>query len=100
MVDLSRALRTAAKTGNVEYGLKETTEAVEGETARAVVLSRNLPEAARADLLASAEDNQVPIVEFQGTNVELGPALGQPFAVSSCAILDPGESEILQAAKH
>lgn len=100
MVDISRALRTAAKTGSVELGLKETTEAVTGETAKAVVLSRNLPENARADLLAEAEDHQIPVVEFQGTNVELGPALGQPFAVSTAAILDPGESEILQAAKR
>lgn len=100
MVDISRALRTAAKTGSVEYGLKETTEAVTAEEAKAIVLSRNLPDEARADLLADAEDHKVPIVEFQGTNVELGPALGEPFAVSSCAIVDPGESEILQAAKR
>lgn len=100
MVDISRALRTAAKTGSVEYGFKETTDAVTDEAAQAIILSRNMPDASRADLLAAAEDHQVPIVEFQGTNVELGPALGQPFAVSTCAILDPGESEILQAAKR
>lgn len=99
MVDISRALRTAAKTGSVELGLKETTEAVTSKQAKAVVFSRNMPDTARADLLAEAEDNEVPIVEFTGTNVELGPALGEPFAVSTAAILDPGESEILQAAK-
>lgn len=100
MVDISRALRTAAKTGSVELGLKESTEAVTSEEAQAVVLSRNLPEDARADLLADAEDHKVPVVEFQGTNVELGPALGEPFAVATAAILDPGESEILKAAKR
>lgn len=99
MVDISRALKTAAQTGSVELGLKETTEAVTEENAQAVVLSRNIPEDARADLLAEAEDHTVPVVEFQGTNVELGPALGEPFAVATAAILDPGESEILQAAK-
>ncbi len=100
MVDISRALRTAAKTGSVELGLKEATEAVTGDEAEAVVLSRNLPEEARADILAEAEDHKVPVVEFQGTNVELGPALGEPFAVATAAILDPGESEILKAAKR
>lgn len=100
MVDISRALRTAAKTGNVTLGLKEALDAVSDNEAKAVVLSRNLPEKARADVLASAEDSKVPVVEFQGTNVELGPALGEPFAVATAAILDPGESEILKAAKR
>lgn len=100
MVDISRALRTAAKTGSVLNGFKETSEAVTDEDAQAVVVARNLPEENRADLLAAAEDHRVPVVEFPGTNVELGPALGEPFAVSSAAILDPGESDILEAAQR
>jgi len=100
MVDISRALRTAAKTGSVQYGYKETTEAVEDDDAQAVVLSRNLPEDSREDLLDRAEDHETPVVEFHGTNVELGPALGEPFSVSAAAILNPGESDILQAAKR
>lgn len=100
MVDISRALRTAAKTGSVRFGVKETTEAVTENEAQAVIVSRNMPEDHRTRLLDQAEESQVPIVEFPGTNVELGPALGEPFAVATAAILDPGESDILQAAKR
>lgn len=99
MVDISRALRTAAKTGSVEFGVKETGDAVDDEEARAVVVARNMPETPREDLLDRAGANGVPVVEFPGTNVELGPALGEPFAVSTAAVLDPGESDILEAAK-
>ncbi len=98
MVDITRALRTASKTGTVELGYKSTNAAIDTADAKAVVLSRNLPEARREALLAAAEDASVPIIEFTGTNVELGPALGKPFGVSAAAIVDPGESEILQAA--
>lgn len=100
MVDISRALRTAAKTGSVLYGYKETSDAVEDEEAEAVVLARNMPDDHREEVLATADEHRVPIVEFPGTNVELGPALGEPFSVASAAILDPGESDILEAAKR
>lgn len=100
MVDLSRALRSAAQTGTVEIGYKSTKTAVSDKSAKAVVLARNLPEDARASVLSAAESAGVPVIEFEGTNVELGPALGKPFAVSAAAIIAPGESEILQAVSR
>jgi large subunit ribosomal protein L30e len=100
MVDISRALRSAAKTGSVLYGVKETSDAVVDEEAEAVVLARNLPQDHRDEVLEQADDHHIPVVEFPGTNVELGPALGEPFSVASAAILDPGESDILEAAKR
>ncbi|MDX1611466.1 MAG: 50S ribosomal protein L30e [Candidatus Thermoplasmatota archaeon] len=100
MVDLNRALRTAAQTGEVTLGYKTTRIAASDKTAKAVVLARNMPEDAREAVLEAAEDGGVPIIEFQGTNVELGPALGKPFAVSAAAILEPGESDVLQAARR
>ncbi|PSG96022.1 50S ribosomal protein L30e [Thermoplasmatales archaeon SW_10_69_26] len=100
MVDISRALRTAAKTGSVQFGYKETSDAVSDEEAEAVILARNMPDKHREGVLEAADEHRVPIVEFPGTNVELGPALGEPFSVSAAAILDPGESDILEAAKR
>lgn len=99
MVDLNRALRTAAQTGDVKLGFKTTREAAGDETAKAVVLSRNLPEDARDEITAAAEEGGVPLIEFHGTNVELGPAFGKPFAVAVAAIIDPGESDVLQAVQ-
>ena len=100
MVDLNRALRTAAQTGEVKIGTKSAREAAGEKAAKAVVLSRNLPTTARESVLDTCNEQGIPIIEFQGTNVELGPALGKPFAVAAAAIIDPGESDILQAAKR
>lgn len=99
MVDLTRALRSAAQTGTVQIGYKTTNDAVSSKKAKAVVLARNLPASARETVTSAAKEAGIPVLEFEGTNVELGPALGKPFAVSTVAILEPGESDILQAVQ-
>lgn len=100
MVDLNRALRTAAQTGEITLGFKTTREAASDSRAKVVVLARNMPEEARDDVVSAADDAGVPILEFEGTNVELGPAFGKPFAVSAAAIIEPGESDVLQAVQR
>lgn len=100
MVDLNRALRTAAQTGEITLGHKTTREATEDNRAKVVVLARNMPERARDEVIAAADEAGVPVLDFEGTNVELGPAFGKPFAVSAAAIIEPGESDILQAVQR
>lgn len=100
MVDLARALRTAAQTGTVRIGYKSSLDAAKGKEAKALVLARNLPEDTRKTLTDAAGKGNVPLIEFEGTNVELGPALGKPFAVACAAIIAPGESDILHAVRR
>lgn len=98
-MDVNRALRSAAQTGNVLLGIKETVKAVEGKQAKLVVLAANAPDSTVEQVQALAEKNGVPVYRFGGKNTELGPACGKPFSVGVLSVVDAGESDVLQLAK-
>jgi len=89
MIDEARALKVAVDTGKVILGARGVRRAVKDKQVRLVVLASNCPDADRMAV------SGVKVHTFPGTNVELGAACGKPFAVSSVAIIDPGESNIL-----
>jgi large subunit ribosomal protein L30e len=91
MIDVVRALKAAATTGDVRFGLSETKKSVKKGEAKLVVVSSNCPD-------ESVVSGSVPrVLVFNGTNVELGSACGKPFPISALAIVSPGESNILSA---
>ncbi|MBU0685804.1 MAG: 50S ribosomal protein L30e [Thermoplasmatota archaeon] len=91
MIDVVRALKTAATTGDVRFGLAETKKSVKKGEAKLVVVSSNCPD-------KSVVSGSLPkVLVFNGTNVELGSACGKPFPISALAIVSPGESNILSA---
>lgn len=92
MIDIARALKTAATTGEVRYGLAETKKSVKKGEAKLVVVASNCPE---MESMKALEGKKVLV--FNGTNVELGAACGKPFPISALAIVSPGESNILSA---
>ncbi|OGS42241.1 MAG: 50S ribosomal protein L30e [Euryarchaeota archaeon RBG_16_62_10] len=91
MLDMARALKTAATTGDVRFGLAETKKCVKKGEARLVVVSSNCPEK------ALVPGKSPKVVVFAGTNAELGSACGKPFPISALAVVSPGESNILTA---
>jgi len=88
-MDLNRALRTAAKTGEVQFGIAQARKAIETSQGKLIVIASNCP----APELK--EQTAIPVVEFSGTNRELGTACGKPFSVSVVTVISPGDSQIL-----
>jgi large subunit ribosomal protein L30e len=88
MIDITRALKTAAATGDVRFGVAETRKAIGKGEAKLVVVASNCPD---KELAAAAPR----VYRFQGTNVELGSACGVPYSISVLAVVSPGESNIL-----
>jgi len=91
-MDIARALKTAATTGDVRFGLEETKKSLKKGDAKMIVLASNCPE--RVQVPSGAPTK---MLVFEGTNVELGSACGKPFPISALAIINPGESSILSA---
>lgn len=91
MIDMARALKTAATTGDVRFGLAETRKSLKKGEAKLVVVASNCPQ---KEIGAGAASK---VIVFSGTNVELGSACGKPFPISALAIINPGESNILSA---
>jgi len=72
-------------------GSKRTIKALKSGEAKLVVMASNCPK----ELKQEIEKYDKPVVMFNGTNMELGAACGKPFSVAALAIVDAGESEIL-----
>ena len=72
-------------------GSKLTIDAAVNGDAKMVVLAANCPKELKTKIASST----VPVLNYPGTNVELGPACGKPFTIAALAIIDAGESDIL-----
>lgn len=94
-VDFIKALQMAIKTGEVVLGSKRTLKLVLHGKAKLVVIAANTPPELKKDIMYYAKLSKIPVYKFPGTNVELGTLAGKPFSVAAMAIVDPGQSNIL-----
>ncbi len=97
MVDVNKALKDVAKKGTIILGEKQTKSAIQKGTAKLVVMAKNCPTANTITTLAN--DKKVPLFNYTSTGVELGYTCGKNYAVSCFAVLEEGESNILQLVK-
>ena len=93
-INVDKALIKVIRTGSVIIGSNRTIDAAVSSDAKMVVLAANCPE----DVRSKIESTNVPVFNYPGTSVELGPACGKPFTIAAMAIIDVGESDILAAA--
>jgi len=99
-MSLESAVKTAYATGRVVLGTKSTIKSVLLGKAKVVVVASNADPSVKADLARYASLSGIPVVVFSGTSVELGALLGKPFPVQALAVLDPGDSNILELAEE
>lgn len=92
-INVDKSLIKAVKTGKVIVGANRTVDAAVDGSAKVVVLASNCPE----DIKQKVQATNVPVLEYEGTSVELGPICGKPFTIAAMAILEVGESDILAA---
>jgi large subunit ribosomal protein L30e len=90
-------LKDVAKKGNVKIGEKQAKAAVNTGVAKLIVMANNCPYAAEISMLA--KEKKVPIYNYKANGVELGYACGKNFSVTAFAVIDEGESNILQLVK-
>ena len=91
-MDFNASLRRAIKTGTVILGQHNTQKSIQEGKVQIVVIAQNCPEKFRSQLKSY---QNLFIHTFEGSSVALGKACGKPFMVSTLAVVDPGESDIL-----
>ena len=96
-MDVQRSLRTVIATGKVLIGADQTAKAVARGEAKMVILATNAPHS--EEIRAAAQKKRVPIYAFEGVGTQLGPACGKPFSISALAVLDAGQSDVMQLGK-
>lgn len=95
-MDVDKELRRAERTGEVILGSKRVLESVKGGEAKLILITPNCSDSAALKIKQNAELGEVPVHTYNGSSEDLGLAFGKPFLVSIAAIINPGDSRILQ----
>lgn len=94
-IDLDKSLRSVMRTGKVLVGTKQAIKASKRGVAKLVIVASNCPDEVKKEITAS----KVPVYEYPGLSVDLGPMCGKPFIVSALTILEAGDSDIMALAR-
>ncbi|RLI83112.1 50S ribosomal protein L30e [Archaeoglobales archaeon] len=84
MTDVELLIKRVLKSGKYYLGSKKTLKALKSGEAKLVILSKNCPE----EIANKIKQFDIPILIYDGTNVELGTLCGKPFSVSAMAITE------------
>ena len=97
MVDINKTLKDVMKKGTIQLGEKQTKNALKNGNAKLIIISNNCQYDEEISTLA--KEKKIPIYRFKSNGVDLGYACGKNFAVSSFAVIEEGESSIMQLVK-
>ncbi|MDI9620035.1 MAG: 50S ribosomal protein L30e [Candidatus Nezhaarchaeota archaeon] len=96
MVDFEKELRVALRTGKVIMGGNEVLKLASAGKGKLLILASNCPEKLKKEVEYYARLSHIPIYHAPYTSRELGGACQRGHMISSLAILDEGDSEILK----
>jgi len=96
MKDLGSELGVAAKTGELALGYKKVLTLLQTGSPELVILSNSSPKKVRESILYYSQLAGVKCLPTPATALELGSSCGKPFPVSTLAVLDAGDSDILK----
>ncbi len=96
MVDVNKAIMTIVKTGKVLFGANNALKTAKVGKAKLIIVAANCSQGVRGDIEYYCGLSKIPIIIYNGTNIDLGVVCGKPFKVSALTVRDPGDSDILK----
>ena len=96
---LTAALRLAVESGKVEFGARTGIAASILGKAKLFVIATNTPAPVRGKVEGFAKSSKVPVLQFEGSTMELGSVCGKPFPVSVLSVYEEGTSNIMDFVK-
>ncbi|AEO63619.1 L30e-like protein [Canariomyces notabilis] len=88
-------LALVIKSGKVVLGYRSTLKALRSGKAKLILIAANTPPLRKSELEYYSMMSKTSVHHYSGTNIELGTACGKLFRCSTMAILDAGDSDIL-----
>jgi large subunit ribosomal protein L30e len=95
MADLARDIRLAVDTGKVALGYREVVKSISGSEAKAVVVASKGKKSMIEDIMHMCNVAGIRVIKFDEGSMELGIICGKPYSVNAIAIIDQGNSNIL-----
>jgi len=99
-IDLAKELSLLFKTGKVVYGYKEVINVLYHGKVLGVIVASKIPKEIFDKITYYCKISNIPYYIFDGSSTELGKLCGKPFMISSIAILNQGESSIMEIFKN
>lgn len=96
MGDLVKDIRLAVDTGKVALGANEVMKAISTNGAKLVIIAAKGKKQVVADISHTCSVASVKIIAYKEGSLELGTVCGKPYSVNAVAIMEPGNSKILE----
>ncbi|VDP96772.1 unnamed protein product [Trichobilharzia regenti] len=97
---INSCLALVMKSGKCSIGLRQTLRLLRKGGARLIIIANNTPPLRKTEIEYYAMLSKTGVHHYNGTNRDLGTACGKYFRVSTLAIEDPGDSDIIRSAPH
>ncbi|ODS39732.1 50S ribosomal protein L30e [Candidatus Altiarchaeales archaeon WOR_SM1_SCG] len=99
MKELKQKLGTAVKTGKLAIGSKNVIKLLLNGTSKMIILSVNCPKDLKEKIVYYCRLAEVPCHTAKSSGMEIGAACGKPFNISALAVIQEGDSTILDLAR-
>ncbi len=96
MIDLTKAIATAVKTGKVSFGANSAIQTAKNGKAKMIVLASNCPKPIKEQIEYYGEISKIPIITYQGDTMDMAAVCNKLFVISALTIREAGDSEILK----
>lgn len=96
-MNVNEEIKRAVESGKVVLGTDRSLKLLRAGKVKMVIVASNCPARVRKEVEYLSKLFDIPLLRYPGTSVELGTAVGRPFSVNVCSVLDPGNSNILSA---
>ncbi|MGC8479456.1 MAG: 50S ribosomal protein L30e [Candidatus Micrarchaeia archaeon] len=95
MTDINNDLRLVIDTGKYTIGNREVIRSISDSKAKVIVLASKGKKEIAEDILHLCSVAKLRVIKFSGNSLELGTLCGKPYSVTVLAVLEPGNSNIL-----
>ena len=96
MANLVNDIRLAVDSGKTAVGVRDVTRAIVSDSAKLIVVSSKLDQSSLDDIKHLAGISGIPVIVYDADSMALGTVCGKPFSVAAVAVVDPGNSNILE----
>ncbi|VDD80295.1 unnamed protein product [Mesocestoides corti] len=94
---INSRLALVFKSGKAAIGFRHTLRTLRRGGAKLIIIASNTPPLRKAEIEYYAMLSKTGVHHYNGTNHDLGTACGKYFRVSTLAIEDPGDSDIIRS---
>ncbi|KAL0240965.1 hypothetical protein GEMRC1_006201 [Eukaryota sp. GEM-RC1] len=82
------------KSGKAYLGHRQTLKTLREGQSKLILISSNTPALKKAEVEYYAMLAKTSVFHYQGTNIDMGTAVGKAFPVGILSVTNPGDSDI------